>query len=60
MTDQLGQRQLIAQATPPDPGRDLLSAEQHEYVDQLAERQAAAARDPLYNGADAGRRLAGG
>jgi len=61
MSDQYGQRQIRNGITGPTPGPNrLLSDEAMEYVDQLAERQAAATTNPVLNGDDAKRRLHGG
>jgi hypothetical protein len=41
----------------PDPGRDLFSAEAHEYVDAVPGLQEAAASEATLNGEDSQRRL---
>ena len=50
-------RQGRQQKFTPEPARDLLSADAHEYTDPVAGQQAKYAADPVYNGSDALRRL---
>jgi len=55
-----GSRMERQQAYTPDPGRDILSDDAHQYTDPVPGLQAKAANDPVYNGTDALRRLRGG
>ncbi|HEY3090770.1 MAG TPA: hypothetical protein VGJ59_22190 [Jatrophihabitantaceae bacterium] len=59
MADQ-GSRQDRRDASQPRLGPvDMLSADQHGYVDGVPVLQERAAADPAYNGMDAERRLGG-
>jgi hypothetical protein len=59
VADYGGQRQIRQAEFTPEPARDVLSAEAHEYTDPVPGQQAKYAADPVYNGADALRRLRG-
>jgi hypothetical protein len=54
-----GVRQARREAFQPTTPARILSDEAMQYADQVAPLQAAAAQDPVYNGADAARRLRG-
>ena len=57
VADGQGGRQARQQEFTPEPARDLLSAEQHQYTDPVPAMEAKYAADPVYNGSDALRRL---
>jgi hypothetical protein len=52
-----GSRMERQQAYVPDPGRDLLSAEQHQFVDGVPGMQQKYAQNAIFNGSDALARL---
>ena len=52
-----GSRQARQQEFTPTPPRDLFSADQHRYTDEVPVAQAAATQDPYLNGEDSQRRL---
>jgi hypothetical protein len=60
VADYGGQRQIRQQEFTPDPPRDPLSRDQHEYVDGVPAMQQKYANNATYNGEDAMRRLGSG
>jgi hypothetical protein len=59
VADGRGERQARQADFVPEPPRDVLSSEAHEYVDGVQPAQQAAARNPILNGEDALARLRG-
>jgi hypothetical protein len=55
-----GSRMERQQAYTPDPGRDILSDEAHQYTDPVPGMQRKYAQNSVYNGSDALARLRGG